>query len=130
MDSGLSLREPRNDDGGESTPDHPAFRARAGERCAFFVARLGAARRDGVGVARLEPFLPFRLCFSASIRLTTLSDFSSRGAALIGLPAALRLTSAFSAVSYSSLNFEGSKCAALVSRMWAAGSTLFFLILR
>ena len=99
----------------------PAFLRRAAGRCAFLAAR-GPERRAGTG--RFAEARPFRLCFSASIRLMTLPPRCSASAVLTGLPAALRLTSVFSAVSYSSLNLAGSKCAALVSRMWLARSTM------
>src|SRR3954451_16804434 len=69
---------------------HPALRARAGDRCAFFGARrCGAAHAACACVRRFAAALPFRLCFSASIRLMTLSGFSARSAVLMGLPAAL-----------------------------------------
>ncbi len=73
---------------------HPAFAAAcAVDRCAFFAARRAGARRDAEACARrFAADFPFRLAFSASIRLTTLSGFSSRSAALIGLPEALRRT--------------------------------------
>ena len=69
----------------------------------------GAAASGGRATSprrRAEP-LVFRLCFSASIRLTTLSGFSSRSGTSMVLPDALRRTSFFSASSYSSLNFFG-----------------------
>ena len=60
----------------------------------------GATRLTLRYAAAFPPDLPpFRLCFNASIRLTTLSFLSSGSGILIFLPAALRLTSAFSAVS-------------------------------
>src|SRR6187399_3214422 len=93
---------------------HPALRCLAADLCAFLAARRAGARLvAGAAAPRFAADFPFRLALSASIRLTTLSGFSSRSATLIGLPAALRRTSALSAFSYSSLNFEGSKCAAL-----------------
>src|ERR1700694_410957 len=95
----------------------PTLRARATERCAFLAERCAARR---VGERRFAEARPFRLCCSASLRLMTLLGRSSGSTALTGLPAALRRTSVFSALSYSSLNFDGSKCAALVSRMWLA----------
>src|SRR5690348_3916705 len=115
---------------GNGSSNYPARRCRAVERCARFVGRRGAERRarDLAAVRRPE-VLPCTLCFSASIRLTTLLGFSSGSAALIGLPAALRFTSFFNAVSYSSLNFDGSKWAALVSRIWTASSIMSFEIL-
>src|SRR5258706_7317313 len=75
-----------------------ALRARAAERCAFFAARC-VVRRAREWVARLPDALPFRLCWSASITLTTLSGLSSRSADLTRLPAALRLTDVFQAPS-------------------------------
>src|SRR5881296_1712356 len=87
-----------------------ALRARAGERCDFLAGCRTALR---AGEARFVDALPFRLCCSASIRLMTLFGFSAGSAARTGLPAALRFTRLFNAFSYSSLNFDGSKCAAL-----------------
>src|SRR5882724_12067053 len=109
------------------TKPHPALRVRAADRWGFLAARRCGVRRDaGACVRRFAAALPFRLAFSASIRLTTLLGRSSGSAALIVLPDALRRTSAFSAFSYSSLNFDGSKWAALVSRIWLANSTMSF----
>ena len=68
-----------DDSGLEMSASHPAFRARAAERCAFFAGR-DAARRAGECAARFAEALPFRLCFNASIRLMTLSGFSSGSA--------------------------------------------------
>src|ERR1051326_6572479 len=108
---------------------YPDRRCLAADRCAFFAGRRLVERLAwDFAVLRRAELLPFTLCFSASIRLMTLLCFSSGSSSLIGLPAALRFTSFFSAFSYSSLNFEGSKCAALVSRIWLASSTISLVI--
>src|ERR1043166_6191640 len=79
------------------------------------------------GAERLEavprrPFVP-RRWRSASMRLMTLSGFSAGAAGSIFLPAALRWTSLRSAISFSSLNFFGSQCAALGAWMCPASSS-------
>ena len=86
--------------------------------------------------ARLLPFaddvaafLRPKLCLSASIKLMTLLFSSLCSGTSIVLPAALRFTNALSAVSYLSLNLCGSNFDALVSRIWAARSTMSFDIL-
>src|SRR3954451_3677174 len=104
----------------------PALRCLAAERCAFLAGRVWPLLRAAGRLARATELLPlpFKLCCRASIRLMTLLGFSSRSTTLTGLPAALRLTRAFRAVSYSSLNFDGSKCAALESRICEASSIM------
>src|SRR5215831_21042167 len=70
---------------------------------------------DRSAAARLPP--PCTLWRKASIKLTTLAGRSAGSSYSMGLPAALRFTSFLSSVSNSSLNWEVSKCPALVSRM-------------
>src|SRR6187402_1346842 len=79
---------PRNDG-----VNQPAFLCRAADLCAFFAARRPPVTRRPCGFADVFPPRPFKLCFSASIRLTTLLGFSSRSGSSIVLPLALRFTS-------------------------------------
>src|SRR5258706_6530780 len=65
-----------------------------------------------------------RLCFRASIRSITLSRGAGSFAGSMALPAALRRTSAFSAVSYWSLKRDGSKRASLLARICSASATI------
>src|SRR5262249_17476418 len=101
----------RQDDMGEASRPHddgagqPAFLCRAVERCVFRAPLRRPVARRVWDLPEVRPPRPLRLCFSASIRLTTLLGRSSRSGSSIFLPAALRFTSAFSAFSYSSLNF-------------------------
>src|SRR4029453_4282343 len=84
---------------------YPAFRCLAAERCALRAGRRCVVLRRAVD--RPAPFVaplplppPFRLCFSASIKLITLLGRSSRSATFNGLPAALRRNPAFRAFSF------------------------------
>src|SRR5260370_40750383 len=95
-----------------------ALRRRAVERCAFFVVRCVVRR--ALERPRFADARPFRLCLSASIRLMTLLARSSGSTAFTGLPAALRRTTVFKALSYAALNLLGSQCAALLSRRYVA----------
>src|SRR5438552_1408851 len=79
---------------------------------------------DRSAAARLPP--PRILWRSASIRSTTFEGRSAGSSYSMGLPAALRFTSFFSAVSNSSVNSDGSKCPALVSRMCEARLSISF----
>src|SRR5262245_44551331 len=69
---------------------------------------------------------PLRLLRSASMRSITLEGCSRSAGGLISLPAALRCTSLRNASSYSFLNFDASKCPALLSRMWPASEIISF----
>src|SRR5262249_54308194 len=98
---------------------------------AAFLCRVAAFRVRRAVVLRLRrlplalpPLAPSTLWRSASIRLMTLLGSGRSSGTSIVLPFALRRTSVFKAFSYSSLNFDASKCAALVSRMCSASLTV------
>src|SRR5262249_35501691 len=90
---------------------------------AAFLCRVAALRRLPLGFA-LRPLAPSTLWRNASIRLMTLLGSGRSSGTSIVFPLALRRTSVFRASSYSSLNFDGSKCPALVSRMCSASLTV------
>src|SRR5512139_3882307 len=105
---------------GDNGPRGNTFRNGRLAHAAFLRRRDGGARlREAVRGCAPRFFSP-TLRRKASIRSTTLLGFSSLAAASIFLPEAFRFTSLRRAVSYRSVNFFGSKCAVLVSRICSA----------
>src|SRR5215813_11122837 len=92
-------------------------------RHAAFLCRVACLRP--LARPRAPCLLPLpTLRRNASIRSMTLLGFSADSGASIFFPAAFFLTSLRSALSYWSLNFLGSKCAALLSRICSASLSM------